>query len=72
MTIEAKSASKRAWSLALITWVIGAVLLVAAHFAIGEIDSRNVRWWLDAGLYVVAFFYFLAIGPLHEYFLRRQ
>lgn len=62
---------QKAWNLAIDFWIAGAVLIYILHHLIGEVGSRDVRWWLDAGLYVVAFFYILMLGPLHDFFLRR-
>lgn len=61
---------KTAWRLAIAAWFSGAALIYALHLLVGEVDSRDLRWWLDAGLYVVAFLYFLALGELHDFFLR--
>ena len=63
--------SNKAWSLAIAAWLVGAGLLYAIHVLVGELRSADLRWWLDAALFVVAFFYFLAIGPLHDLFLLR-
>ncbi|WP_313483171.1 hypothetical protein [Stutzerimonas kunmingensis] len=62
--------NKKAWTMAIAAWLAGAVLLYVIHFMVGEIDSRDLRWWLDAVLYAAGFFYFLAIGPLHDLFLK--
>ncbi|QUE74394.1 hypothetical protein [Stutzerimonas stutzeri] len=61
--------NKKAWTLAITTWLAGALLLYVIHILVGEISSRDLRWWIDAGLYAVGFFYFLAIGALHDLFL---
>lgn len=62
--------NRKAWTLAIAAWLIGAVLLYLIHILIGEISSRDLRWWIDAGMYAVGFFYFLAIGPMHDLFLK--
>lgn len=61
---------KKAWTMAITAWLAGVALLYAIHICIGEVDSRSLRWWLDAGLYAVGFFYFLALGALHDLCLK--
>jgi len=63
--------TSHAWTLTFIIWLTGAALLYFIHHLIGSIRDSDIRWWLDAGLYVVAFCYFLVIGPLHGFFLNR-
>lgn len=62
--------NRKAWTLAIAAWLLGALILYGVHFLAGEISSRDLRWWIDAGLYAVGFFYFLAIGALHDLFLK--
>ena len=62
--------NKKAWTLAIAAWLVGAVLLYVIHILVGDIGSRDLRWWIDAALYVVGFLYFLAIGALHDLFLK--
>jgi len=62
--------NRKAWTLAIAAWLVGAAVLYAVHILVGDIGSRDLRWWIDAALYVVGFFYFLAIGPLHDLFLK--
>lgn len=66
-----KAYRDHAWTLAIVTWLVGAALLYWVHWLIGDIRSRDVRWWLDALLYVVSFFYVLALGSFHDFFLGR-
>ncbi|EQM76398.1 hypothetical protein NA644_12325 [Pseudomonas stutzeri] len=62
--------NRKAWTLAIATWLVGAAVLYTIHILVGEISSRDLRWWIDAGLYVVEFFFFLSIGALHDLFLK--
>lgn len=64
-----KAYSDHAWTLAIIVWLIGAGLLYWLYWLIGDIRSRDVRWWLDALWFVVGSLYLLALGSLHDYFL---
>lgn len=62
--------NRKAWTLAIAAWLVGALILYGLHFLAGEISSRDLRWWIDAALYAIGFLYFLAIGALHDLFLK--
>lgn len=65
-----RSQNNKAWTMTIAVWLAGVMLLYVIHALVGEISSRDLRWWIDAGLYVVGFLYFLAIGALHDLFLK--
>lgn len=62
--------NRKAWTLAIAAWLVGAAVLYAVHILVGDIGSRDLRWWIDAALYAIGFLYFLAIGALHDLFLK--
>lgn len=67
-----RSQNNKAWTLAIAAWLAGAAALYAFHIVVGEISSRDLRWWIDAVVYAVGFFYFLTIGALHDLFFGRR
>lgn len=68
---QEESFRNHAWTLAIVAWLVGVALLYSIHWMIGDLTSRDLRWWLDALLYVVGFFYLFALGALHDIFFAR-
>jgi cytochrome c oxidase assembly factor CtaG len=62
MRVLRNSRDKQAWTLAIALWLVGAGLLAMAWYSPIFTGAP-----LDLVLYLVAFFYVFAIGPLYNF-----